>query len=48
MLERILDLYKGTDVVAPVARGLNGKFIDASGDCNCVDCGSDSDCSNCD
>lgn len=48
MLLELLELYKGTERVAPVAQGLNGKFSDACLDCNCIDCGSDSDCSNCD
>lgn len=43
MLNQILDLYKGTENVGPVADGIN---ISNNGmlDCNCVD----DDCCNCD
>ena len=47
-LAEILELYKGTNEVAPIAKGLHGKFTNSDLDCNCVDCGSDSNCINCD
>lgn len=48
MLEKILDFYKGTNIIAPVANGVKGKFSNTMLDCDCVDCGNSSDCSNCD
>lgn len=41
-LKSILDLYKGTEIDAPVANGLRASST--SGDC----CDVDGDCSNCD
>lgn len=43
MLKEIIALYKGTNVVAPIADGLKTLNV-AVGDCDCVD----GDCSNCD
>lgn len=45
MLERVMDLYRGTDEVAPIAEGVRSypkKSADI--DCNCVD----GNCTNCD
>lgn len=49
-LIKILALYKGTNVLAPAIKGLNGvpHTVNSLLDCNCIDCGSDSNCSNCD
>lgn len=47
-LIEIMDFYKGTMDAAPIARGLKGKFTNADLDCNCLDCGDDSNCINCD
>ncbi len=45
MLERVMDLYRGTDEVAPIAEGVrNYPKKSADIDCNCVD----GDCTNCD
>ena len=48
MLEEMLEMYQGTTVEAPVAQGLSGHFGSFDGDCNCLDCGDDSNCGNCD
>jgi len=48
MLQEILEYYKGTKIIAPIAKGLKGHFSDVCLDCNCIDCDSDSNCSNCD
>lgn len=41
-VDMILDLYQGTDVLAPIALGLRASCN--AGDC----CDVDGDCSNCD
>ena len=48
-LNDVLSLYKGTTIEAPLATGLMGIATMANSmlDCNCVDCGGDANCSNC-
>lgn len=48
-LNNILSLYKGTNIVAPLTKGLRGiaSMANSMLDCNCVDCGADANCSNC-
>lgn len=49
-LSKILDLYQGTKINAPVTIGLKGTSTMANSmlDCNCIDCGDDYNCINCD
>lgn len=47
-LAEMLSYYKGTTKKAPVANGIKGRFTNAMLDCDCTDCGSSADCSNCD
>ena len=44
----MLSLYKGTNMVAPIAKGIKGKFSNSDLDCDCVDCDESADCTNCD
>lgn len=44
----MISSYMGTSDVAPIAKGLKGHFINAMLDCDCTDCGSTADYSNCD
>ncbi len=49
-LTNILSLYKGTNILAPKTSGLRGISTMANSmlDCNCIDCGADANCVNCD
>jgi len=47
-LLNMIKFYMGTKEVAPIAKGIKGHFTNAMLDCDCTDCGSSSDCSNCD
>ncbi len=49
-LLEILELYKGTNIDAPKTIGLRGisTMANLDLDCNCVDCGDDANCVNCD
>ena len=49
-LLKILSLYQGTNIEAPATKGLRGVSTMANSllDCNCIDCGDDSNCVNCD
>ena len=47
-LSAIMELYKGSTIKAPIAKGIKGSFYNAMLDCDCTDCGDSADCSNCD
>ncbi|MDO5556898.1 MAG: hypothetical protein Q4G05_01450 [Clostridia bacterium] len=44
MLLELLNKFNGTEIIAPIATGINKKSNDNL-DCNCIDCGDDADCS---
>ncbi|MBQ9024631.1 MAG: hypothetical protein IJ105_05360 [Bacilli bacterium] len=49
-LTNILSLYKGTNILGSKIMGLKGISTMANSllDCNCIDCGEDANCINCD
>ena len=38
MLEKIMEMYKGTSYIAPIASGVKGGFINDMSDCDCTNC----------
>lgn len=49
-LQKILNLYKGTNIFGTAIKGLKGVSSMANSllDCNCIDCDADANCINCD
>lgn len=44
-LELVISTYKGTNIEAETTVGMHNLHSFSELDCNCVDCGDDSDCS---